>query len=156
MLSGQPEEKKEPEKNGEEKKQILRLEIDLEKLTKTPPDVVVPENQKLWESREEMSKEYIELLGTLQILALYIARNINEGPEVKDNSGKRLVLTKTVLEILIGNLAISGYDVYGLLTEMIHDIYMQISGQKRLIRAFQTVPTEKGDQQKKPSTQYVM
>jgi hypothetical protein len=115
----------------EEKKKIFQINIDLEKLAE-PHKCNVPENQIVWQSKKEMSKEYLELNKELQILALYIAKCCNEGPEVKDNINKRLVLARIVFGIILDNLAVTGYDAYGMLLEMLQDTYMKISG-KRII-----------------------
>lgn len=110
------------------KREVLHLDIDLEDLftkSQLPP---TPENQTIWESQKDMSEDYIKLSKELQILATYIAKGCNEGPEVKDNINKRLALVAVILRNIFGNLNITGYDAYGLLSELIQDTYMRLSG----------------------------
>lgn len=129
-----PEEKK-------EKKNILFVTIDLEELVKFPKPIV-PENQRIWQTKEDMSPDYIKLNQTLQMLSLHIARCCNEGPEVKDNINKRLVLVSTVIRIIIENLNISGYDCYGLLTEILQDIHLKIGGRKQIEKILEDIKEE--------------
>jgi DNA-directed RNA polymerase subunit RPC12/RpoP len=122
------------EKKEENKQNVLSLSIDLDALYGKVPKYETPENQDVWKNKEEMSPEYIKLNQTLQILAMFIARNCNEGPEVKDNINKRLALISTVLRVIVDNLAITGYDCYGLLTELLQDMYLKVSGKKHILR----------------------
>jgi hypothetical protein len=125
----------EPEKKEEKKRIILNFSIDVEELYNNIPEQTTPENQKLWASQEEMSEEYREMCGMLEILTFFIARQCNEGPEVKDNTNKRMVLVRTIFGILMENLHITGYDCYGLLNEMLHDYYMKLSGSRHIMNA---------------------
>jgi hypothetical protein len=110
------------------KREILHLDIDLEDLFTKTQMSPTPENQTMWNSPKDMSEDYIKLSRELSILATYIAKGCNEGPEVKDNINKRLALVAIILRAIFGNLEITGYDAYGLLTELTQDTYMRISG----------------------------
>jgi len=44
-----------------------------------------------------------------------------------------MISIKTLLDILFLNLNINGYMAYGLLTELLHDIYMKTSGKQQTI-----------------------
>ena len=162
-MSEKPEEKK-PEdkkcencsecKEGKEHK-ILHIDIDLDELINHTPTTKIPDNQEIWHSREDMTKDYVELHKGLQILALYIASNINEGPEVNDNISKRLVLTRTILGTIIDNLAITGYDAFGLLTDMLFDAYMKVNGRKFIIQTMAQVAAAEEEMRKKQSESYI-
>jgi hypothetical protein len=114
------------------KKNIMTLQFDLDELQKAS-SCEVPDNQKVWTNQNEMSPEYQNLLGILNILALYVAKACNDGPEVRDNSTKRLVTVKTFLSMMFDNLNLNGYNMYGLLTELLYDRYMAISGKQQTI-----------------------
>lgn len=146
-----PEENKVEEKKEQEKKEhpTLRLEIDLDELVSHTPTTKIPECQQVWKSREDMSKEYIELHHVLQILALYIARNINEGPEVNENINKRLILARIIFGTILDNLAITGYDAFGLLTDMLHDSYMKVNGRKFILQTIAQVAAAEEEERAK-------
>ena len=80
-----------------------------------------------------MSEDYQKQMSVLSVLMVYIAKTCNEGAETKDNSTKRIISIKTLLDILFLNLNINGYMAYGLLTELLHDIYMKTSGKQQTI-----------------------
>jgi hypothetical protein len=138
----------------DKKRQVLHLDIDLEDLfTKIPPHVT-PENQSIWKNRIDMSEDYIKLNQTLQVLAMYIARACNEGPEVNNNINKRLALISTVLRVIIDNLAVTGYDAYGLLTELIQDTYMRVSGKRHVVNILAQIEGAKEQIAKEKSEEY--
>lgn len=143
------------EKKEEKKPKVLHFDIDLEELANHIPDVKTPENQGIWKSREEMSDEYVKLNQGLQVLAIYIARNINEGPEVKDNINKRIILARTILGLIVDNLAVTGYDIYGMLTEMQYDIYMRVSGKKQVLLTIAQVAQAEEEERRKQSESYI-
>jgi hypothetical protein len=124
------EESKTPEK--ESKKNTLTLIIDLDALDQ-PINIPVPLNQDVWHNQEDMSEDYQKQMSVLSVLMVYIAKTCNEGAETKDNSTKRMISIKTLLDILFLNLNINGYMAYGLLTELLHDIYMKTSGKQQTI-----------------------
>lgn len=130
----------EPEKK-EDKKNIFVLNIDLDELMKFPK-IPIPENQTVWQVKGDMSPDYIKLSQSLQVLAIYIARCCNEGPEVKDNVNKRLMLLHTILQLILENMNISGYDCYGLLTDLLQDFHMKISGRKYVGKILQDIKKE--------------
>lgn len=123
-------ESKTPEK--ESKKNTLTLIIDLDALDQ-PINIPVPLNQDVWHNQEDMSEDYQKQMSVLSVLMAYIAKTCNEGAETKDNSTKRMISIKTLLDILFLNLNINGYMAYGLLTELLHDIYMKTSGKQQTI-----------------------
>jgi len=131
-----------PEENKEKKKNILSLVIDLDELMKFPK-TEVPENQTVWQTKEDMSEDYIKLNQNLQVLAIYIARCCNEGAEVKDHINKRLMLISMVIRVILENLNISGYDCYGLLTEILQDFYLKINGRRHIEKFLKEIIKEK-------------
>lgn len=150
-------ESSEPQKSlpapEEKKKQVLNLSIDLKELYNIP-QFTVPENQVVWQRREDMSPDYMKLNQTLQILAMYIARSCNEGPEVKDNVTKRLILVRTVIGIIMDNIAITGYDAYGLLTEMLQETFMKISGRRHILGVISEVKEEREQEAQEKAREY--
>jgi len=143
-----------PPPEEKNKNHILNLSINIEELFLHIPDKVPPSNQEVWHSSKEMSDEYKKLNQTLQVLAMYIARQCNEGPEVKDNINKRLILTRTILGIIIDNLAITGYDCYGMLLEMLQDTFMKISGRRHILSVLSQVEDMKEELAKKQAEGY--
>jgi hypothetical protein len=123
---------KEPVKE-EPKKNILTLVIDLDALS-APQQFIIPPDQDIWHNQEEMGEDYQKFMNALGIMMIYIARSCNEGPEIKENPTKRIITIKTLLDMFFQNLNISGYMAYGLLTEILHDTYMRISGKQQTIK----------------------
>lgn len=138
----------------EKKRQVLHLDIDLEDLFTKIPQHIMPENESIWKKREDMSEEYVKMNQQLQVLAMFIARTCNEGPEVKDNVNKRLALISTILRVIIDNLSITGYDAYGLLSELMQDTYMRISGKKHIINVLAQVEEVKEKIAKEKAGEY--
>jgi hypothetical protein len=140
--------------NGEEKPHdTMHLDIDLTELFTHPVEV---KHDELWKTKEEMSEDYKKLAQSLSYLAIYIARNINEGPEVKDNSAKRILLARTILGMLINNLAISGYEIYGVLTEITQETFMNITGKKYIMMTLAQVAQATQAESQKRSHDYTM
>jgi hypothetical protein len=131
-----------PAEKKEEKKHILSLNIDLDELVKFPK-IPIPANQSVWQTQSDMSEDYKKLNQTLVVLAIYIARSCNEGPEVKDNINKRLMLVTTVVRTMLENMNISGYDCYGLLAEILQDFHLKISGRKYIEKILEDIKAEK-------------
>jgi hypothetical protein len=117
----------------EKKKNCINVMINLDELYENIPSIPTPENQTLWTSVEEMSPEYQKINTLLQILMFFVARTCNESAEVKENVAKRMMLVRQLLGVLIDNLNLTGYAKYGILTEVLQDTYMSISG-KRYIK----------------------
>lgn len=138
----------------EKKRQVLHLDIDLEDLFTKIPQHIVPENQEMWKKREDMSEAYIKMNQELQVLSMFIARACNEGPEVKDNINKRLALASTVLRVIIDNLSITGYDAYGLLSELMQDTYMRVSGIRHITNIIAQVEGAKEELAKENASKY--
>ena len=154
-MAENPSEKKEPlPPNTEEKPhEMMHLDIDLTELFTHVPEV---KHEELWKTKEEMTEDYKKLAQSLSFLATYIARNINEGPEVKDNTSKRILLARTILGVLINNLAISGYEVYGILHEISEDTFMSISGKRHIMMALAQVAQASQAESQKHSRDYTM
>ena len=150
-----PSENKEPLPPQSEEKphDMMHLDIDLTDLFTHIPEFKVEE---LWKNKEEITEDYKKLSQMLSFLAVYMARNINEGPEVKDNTSKRILLARTILGMLVHNLAISGYDVYGILTEIMHETFMETSGRKYIMMALGQVAQASQIDGQKRSRDYTM
>lgn len=142
-----------PINSEEEKHDVMHLDIDLTELFTHIPDV---KTEEVWKTKEEMSEDYKKLVQSLSFLAVYIARNINEGPEVKDNTSKRILLSRAIIGILVNNLAISGYEVYGILTELIQETFMNITGKRFILQALGQVAQASQIDGQKRSRDYTM
>jgi hypothetical protein len=147
---------KEPQKAlpAPNKDEMYHLNIDVRDLFTKIPQHECAENEMTWHSQEEMSKEFIELKGELMILAMYIARHINEGPEVKDNVNKRLILSRQILGMILDNLSITGYDAYGMLIEMQQSLFMRIDGRKQIMVLLAQMEQAKAIAAQKQSAHY--
>jgi hypothetical protein len=139
----------------EPKKNILTLVIDLDALVQPQNLPPIPENQDIWKDQNSMSKEYQDFMNSLGCLMIYAARAINAGPEIKDNSTKRMITIKTLLDMFFQNLNVTGYMAYGLLTELTHDTYMKISGRQQTIALLKHIQKKGEKVTKEKSKAYV-
>lgn len=150
-------ENQEPQKSlpaPEKKKQVLHLDIDIENLFTSIPPHVTPDNQKVWKCQQELSEDYKKLNQQLQILGMYIARACNEGPEVKDNVNKRIILASTVIRMIVDNLAITGYDAYGMLIELQQDLFMKVDGKRHILNVLAEIEQAKEEMAKEQADSY--
>ncbi|GEM_PF-5079389 len=144
---------KEEQKVVEKKNEILHLDIDVQNLFKEISNITVPDNQKVWDGPQDMSPEYKALNHSLQILAVFLAHECNTGPEVKDNVNKRLILARGILGVFLDNLQVTGYDCYGMLSEIHQDLYMRINGTKYVLNCMSQVAAAQEAMKKKIATE---
>ena len=139
------EENKKKQKS-EKDERILKVEINLSKLSKYK----VPSLPKtlVWDKEEEVSQEYKNMLDMVIGLARYLAVCCNEGPEVNKNVGKRMITAKIILEEFLSHLAINGWLLYGLLFEQSNDIYDSITGHRNIIRHLRKIQNFKMKKEK--------
>lgn len=139
---------------GTPKKNTLTLTIDLDVLDQ-PINIPVPSNQDVWHKQEDMSEDYQKMMNVLSVLMVHIAKTCNEGAETKDNSIKRMISIKTLLDIFFASLNINGYMAYGLLTELLHDIYMKTSGKQQTISLLKHIQKKSEQKAVEKSKAYV-
>lgn len=106
-----------PEKKDEKKKEIvIPIGISMDK------NCEIPENLKSWDTLDEQSPEYKDATNELDAVTTYIANLLNEGPEMKENMGKRVVTFKAVLQTLIKKVFVSNIERIGVLNQLIFSI----------------------------------
>lgn len=129
------------------KKKVLKLDVtNLEiKLPKKSPKVL-----QIWNKDNLPSKEYIEMLDELMTLVRYIGKRLNEGPEVKESLMKRTVTLKSILMEITHVTILDGYHRYGILVELLNDVYMETSGNIKTVELLNALrrKTRKTAQQK--------
>lgn len=84
-----------------------------------------PENERCWSTPNEWSPEFEKMLNDLGFIVSYIAKNLNEGPEVKDNTNKRLIALRAVLKTLLSSTLLNSYQRYGLLSQLLIETYIE-------------------------------
>lgn len=131
-MNENPEQEKTPE--PEKKNNIINFSVDLDDLYNNCPKLPTPANQCGWKSQNEMPQEYLKMNALLQILMFFMSRRCNEGPEVNENSTKRMILVRTLLGVFIDNLNLNGYEKYGILSEILNDTHLAISGRHVMMR----------------------
>jgi len=131
-----------------------RLIIDLTFLDKAKK-YSVPDALKAWKDTSEVSEEYKDMAEELQILCAYIAHRLNEGPEVSASHVKKCATLKSVLENIILQTFIDGYHRYGVLLEVILNVYMKISGKMRTIQLLKEIQLAKKELMKEKFGDYV-
>jgi len=123
-MTEEQKDKKEPRK--------LILELNLDELDK-PVERRVQQGCEIWQKDEDLSPEFKDMVENVKYIAKYLAVCINEGPEVKDNIMKRMVVLKLVFEEILQNANINGYLAYGVLFESLGDVYMNVSGKQKMV-----------------------
>lgn len=140
MSSESKDESKSTEAKSESVKvKFLNLKLNVDELDNLKVPSLDEKMFKVWENPEEISKEYIELQRMTNLVARYLAACCNEGPEVKDNISKRMILIKSILHEFLAHVAINGWMLYGLLSEFSKDIYADISGTQKTIELLKKI-----------------
>jgi hypothetical protein len=130
------------EKREKKEKRKLTIELDLDDLEKPTEYQSIP-NYEVWEKEEDMSPEFTEMITNLRYLMIYIARCMNEGPEVKDNVMKRMVAIRTLLDEFFNNININGYLLWGILYETMSNCYMNLTGRQKVIDILRQIQIRK-------------
>ena len=116
-------------------KEILNLKLDIERIKKYEvPSVVGEKLLSVWkDDGSDMTEAYVELFDSSMIIARFLAISCNDGAEVNESISKRMILAKMILTEFMHNLALNGWMMYGLLSELQHDFYQDISGSQKTI-----------------------
>lgn len=101
--------------------------------------VPVLEGEQNWSENSPQTQEYINLVSELEILAKYMAMRISTGPEVKDSILKRCATLNVILDTLVTNVAISGWDLYGVTGELWLNMYMSMSGKIKTVQLLRAI-----------------
>lgn len=138
------------------KRRVLIAQIDIDTLNaELAKPHKIPESLNSWETNPP-SKEYEELLNTLMTLGRFIALRLNEGPETSESVVKRAVTMKMVIQSIIDFTFMDGYHRYGIVSEILNDIYMKTGGavqlDKRIIRVLNRVGKAKQEDANKKVT----
>jgi hypothetical protein len=139
--------------NQNQKRKVLIAQIDIERLnSELSKPRKVPDSLSSWEQTPP-SKEYEELLTTLLTLGRFIALRLNEGPETSESVVKRAVTMKMVIQSIIDFTFMDGYHRYGVVSEIMNDIYMKTGGvvhlDQRIVRVLNRVGKAKQEDAKK-------
>jgi len=118
-----------------EKRKIIEIEVGKQYLD--PSKYSVPQVLKTWDEDNKPSEEYKEMIVELLSIGQYIASQLNDGPETKDSIVKRTIALKIILSELLWGTFLNGYQRYGLLNEIMMDMYMDISGLMKVANMLQ-------------------
>jgi hypothetical protein len=130
--------------------------------TEKKPDIVIPrdtkfgeyeipEQLKVWDSPNSYSKEYGETMEDLSAICDYIAKLLNEGPEIKESVAKRMLTLRAVMKTIIMKTFCNNFNRIGLLQQMIFDIQYEqqmkiaLAAYQRQMQAQEAIEKEKGD-----------
>ena len=114
----------------------------------------VPDQLKVWDSPQAYTKEYAEMMADLSAMCDYIAKNLNEGPEVKDSVAKRVLTLRAVIKTIMMKTFCNNFNRVGLLEQMIFDI-MYEQQMKIALAAYQRQMQAQADQQRMREKGYV-
>jgi len=146
------DESKSTEKKSEPAKaNVLKLTLNVDELDNFKvPDL----DEKMfgtWEKGDQISNEYVELQRMTSLIARYLAACCNEGPEVKDNMSKRMILTKSILKEFVEHISLNGWMLYGLLFELTNDAYQDISGVQKTLELLRKIQKKSEERAKQTS-----
>jgi hypothetical protein len=85
-------------------------------------DLKAPDNQTLWTAGTPKSPEIEQMLMEVNDICTYLVNIINHGPEVKDNSAKRVMVLKAILKTIITYTFITSIDRLGVLEAIKDDL----------------------------------
>lgn len=98
------------------KKKTLTIDISVQK------EYVVPKNMEIWSKDAPMSKKCVKLIEELSTVIAYVAKRLNEGPELEKNVIKRCSALKALTQLLLTNTFIDNFHRYGILRQIEVDI----------------------------------
>ncbi len=107
----------------------------------------VPDQLKVWDGPESYTKEYGEMMADLSALCDHIAKQLNEGPEVKDSVAKRVLTLRAVIKTIMMKTFCNNFNRVGLLEQMIFDI-MYEQQMKIALAAYQRQMQAQAQQQR--------
>lgn len=113
----------------------------------------VPQSMENWDKNNQPTKEYYKMLNVCLTLARYIANQLNTGPEVAKSITKRTIATKTIIWELLFSTFLNGYHRSGILSETLHDIYMDNNGKTKVEIMLAEMQTQFDLQQKEKPEQ---
>jgi len=133
-------EEKKDEKKKENRKIVIELDLDV--LDKPTERQIIP-NCNVWEKEEDISPEFAQMMESLRYVMIYLARCMNEGPEVKDNIMKRAIAIRSLLDEFFMNVNINGYLLWGILYETMSNCYMNLTGRNKVLDIIRQIQMRK-------------
>ena len=133
-------EEKKDEKKKENRKIVIELDLDV--LDKPTERQIIP-NCNVWEKEEDMSPDFAQMMESLRYVMIYLARCMNEGPEVKDNIMKRAIAIRSLLDEFFMNVNINGYLLWGILYETMSNCYMNLTGRNKVLDIIRQIQMRK-------------
>lgn len=101
------------------KKDRITLTVDITNLASR---CKTPRNMRVWDRDNPMSEQVEKLINECTNLIFYIAKRLNEGPEVKTNIMKRALVTKAIIQCLLTQTCLDDLHRYGILDKVIYDL----------------------------------
>jgi len=145
-------------KNKPRKNRDVEVVIKYNTSETNPKKYGTPETLASWDVNCLMSKECEDMMAELSDIVYYICLKLNDGPDVKDSFMKRTILLKSIISQLIYGTWLNGYLRYGLLAEMMHDLYMDTGGKGKIFMAmveFNVLKVKQEHEAAKKKTRYV-
>lgn len=106
----------------------------------------IPKSMKMWGRGEKQSQEYMDMLGEISACVGYVAKLLNEGPEVNESVAKRTSTLKVVVEALLKCVFLNGFDKQGVLTEISNEMTVD---RKIMMMANRAVSIQKKEDNKR-------
>jgi len=116
------------------------------------PEYEIPENMAIWASEGDYSEGFKQLLSDLTDICLYVAKQLNEGPEVKDSVAKRVITLKSLIKYLIMRVFLNNIEREGILHQIILDLYYEYQ-QAEAVKRYKSMLEE---QQKRATEDYAI
>lgn len=106
-------------KRKKKQKDRVTLTIDITDLSSK---CKTPKNMEIWTKDNPMSKKVEKLIDECTNLVAYMAKRLNEGPEVKTNIMKRASITKALIQFLIKQVYLDNFHRLGMLDQIMYDL----------------------------------
>jgi hypothetical protein len=127
----------------EEQRQFLEKEICVkykDVINFNPMNSPLPSGLNNWNDKNPPTKEYKEILADLVLLTRFIGMKISEGcPELKENMIKRCATLSIIFEELAKSVAIDGWHLYGLTSELHNNTYMSLNGKQKIVEVISAI-----------------
>jgi len=125
-----------------EEKEFIEREITIKNkdiLEFNPMKTPLPVGTIVWDEKHQPIAEYVSMMKDLIMLCRFIGKAISEGPETIDSMTKRCATLSVVLAELINSVAIDGWHLYGVTSELQLNTYMALGGKQRTIELLQMI-----------------
>jgi hypothetical protein len=100
-----------------EKKKVIEIPIEVKLGGYQTPSCL-----ESWSKEDSYTPEFEHMMDEFGSIVDYVCKQLNEGPEVKDNITKRILTLRIIIKALLGKTFINNLSRVGMLEQLLFDI----------------------------------